>query len=65
MNTINVKTLTTLNKGSYFQDILKRLNDLGLYNIHWKVMNTKDYGIPQSRDRLYIIGILKKNCKTN
>ena len=59
----NVKTLVTLNNGSYFKDILKRLNDLYLYNVDWKVMNTKDYGIPQSRDRLYIIGVLKKYSK--
>ena len=61
----NVKTLVTLNKGSYFNEILKRLNDIHLYNIHWIVMNTKDYGIPQSRDRLYIIGILKTCCKND
>ena len=59
----NVKTLVTLNKGSYFNEILSRLENNGKYNVNWKVMNSKDYGIPQSRDRLYIIGILKTESK--
>lgn len=59
----NVKTLVTLNKGSYFNEILSRLENNGKYDVNWKVMNSKDYGIPQSRDRLYIIGILKTELK--
>ena len=59
----NVKTLVTLNKGSYFNEILSRLENNGNYDVKWKVMNSKDYGIPQSRDRLYIIGILKTTLK--
>jgi DNA (cytosine-5)-methyltransferase 1 len=55
----NVKTLVTLNNGYYFNDILNRLNKNNLYDINWKVINSKDQGIPQCRDRLYIIGILK------
>ena len=53
----NVITLITLNNGSYFQDILTRLKYDDIYEIHWTKMNSKDYGIPQSRKRLYIIGI--------
>tara|TARA_B100001027_G_C16244431_1_gene321088 strand:- start:297 stop:1220 length:924 start_codon:yes stop_codon:yes gene_type:complete len=59
----NVKTLCTLNDGSYFNDILKRLNDINKYSIYHKVINSKDLGIPQCRDRLYIIGILNKYKK--
>ena len=59
----NVKTLCTLNNGSYFNDILKRLNDINKYSIYHKVINSKDLGIPQCRDRLYIIGILNKYKK--
>ena len=55
----NVKTLVTLRNGYYFNEILMRLNHNNIYDIHYKVINTKEYGIPQSRDRLYIIGILK------
>ena len=59
----NVKTLVTLDNGSYFNKILKQLEDINRYNIHWKVLNTKDYGIPQCRERLYIIGINKNKAK--
>ena len=59
----NVKTLVTLNNGSYFKDILNRLNDINKYSIHYKVINSKELGIPQSRDRLYIIGVLNKYKK--
>ena len=61
----NVKTLVTLNKGSYFNDILEQLERNGKYNVYHKVLNTKDYGIPQSRERLYIIGIRKDFKKKN
>jgi len=60
----NVKTLVTLNNGSYFNEILTRLNHINKYSIHYKVINSKDLGIPQSRDRLYIIGVLNKYKKT-
>ena len=52
-----------LNDGSYFHEIIKRLEKNNKYDIHWKVMNSKDYGIPQSRERLYIVGILKTVTK--
>lgn len=55
----NVKGLLNIMKGETFKEILKLLKDIGIYNIYWKLLNTKDYGIPQSRPRVYIIGILK------
>ena len=59
----NVKTLVTLNDGKYFNEILEILNNLNIYHIHWKVINSKDCGIPQCRDRLYIIGISREYSK--
>ena len=59
----NVKTLVTLNNGKYFNEILSILNSLNIYDIYWKVVNSKDYGIPHCRDRLYIIGIQKSLSK--
>jgi len=59
----NVKTLVTLRDGYYFNNILKSLNKNNNYHIHYKIINSKDYGIPQCRERLYIIGILKKYSK--
>ena len=59
----NVKTLITLNNGLYFNEILNGLNKNNKYHISWKVLNTKDYGIPQNRERLYIIGIRRDVLK--
>jgi len=59
----NVKTLKTLNKVYYFNQIVDRLEGNGSYNIYHKVINSKDQGIPQCRERLYIIGILKSDMK--
>ncbi len=51
----NVKRLTTHDNGQTFKVILKKLKNLG-YTVHYKVLNTLDYGIPQKRERIYIVG---------
>ena len=51
----NVKGLKSHNKGQTFQIIENTLNELG-YNIHVQVLNAKDFGIPQNRERIYIVG---------
>lgn len=61
----NVKTLVTLNNSSYFNEIINQLENNDIYDINWKVLNTKDYGIPQSRDRLYFVGIKKSELKND
>lgn len=53
----NVKGLTTKRHKDTFNKILSELNKIG-YDITWKVLNTKDYGIPQNRERLWIYGRL-------
>jgi DNA (cytosine-5)-methyltransferase 1 len=55
----NVKGLLTHNKGDTWSTILNVLESLKEYdyNVKWKILNTKDYGIPQNRERLFIIGI--------
>ncbi len=53
----NVKGLCTIDNGHTFEVILDELDALNSYTIHWNVLNTKDYGIPQQRERLFIIGI--------
>lgn len=55
----NVKGLLRHDKGKTFKIILNLLNELGNYNIYYKVLRTSDYNIPQKRDRVYIIGIHK------
>eukprot|EP01156_Anaeramoeba_ignava_P006535 Anaeramoba_ignava/a348910_6.p1 GENE.a348910_6~~a348910_6.p1 ORF type:complete len:319 (+),score=44.20 a348910_6:293-1249(+) len=51
----NVKRLTTHDKGRTFQVILEKLKDLG-YTVYYKVFNTLDFGLPQKRERIYIVG---------
>ena len=49
----NVKGLTTRRHAETFQKIISELRRIG-YCVFWKVLNTKDYGIPQNRERLWI-----------
>ena len=52
----NVRNLCAHDKGRTFDTIRRILNDLG-YHLHHKVMNTMEYGnVPQSRERIYIVG---------
>lgn len=51
----NVKRLVKHDNGRTFAVILKKLNALG-YNTHWKVLNALDYGLPQKRERIVIVG---------
>jgi DNA (cytosine-5)-methyltransferase 1 len=54
----NVVGLTTIDKGNTFRRVLFELQSLG-YCVQWKILNTIDYGLPQSRPRLFIVGIKK------
>lgn len=56
----NVKNLTCHDSGRTMKIILKKLEELKIYNIYWKVLNTKEFCIPQNRPRVYFVGILKK-----
>lgn len=55
----NVRNLLYHDNGKTFEIILTNLKCLSDYNIYYNILNTKDYGIPQNRSRLYIVGILK------
>lgn len=57
----NVKGLINHDKGNTFRTILDCLFSLGNYNIYYKILNTKNYGIPQNRERIYIVGIDKQH----
>lgn len=58
----NVKTLLTHDKGRTFKIIISLLELLN-YNVSYKIMNTYDYGIPQSRNRVYIVGVHQSEKK--
>lgn len=52
----NVRRLLTHDKGNTFNTIKKILEkDLG-YHLHYKVLNSANYGVPQTRNRIFIIG---------
>ena len=53
----NVKGLLSIDEGHTFDTIITSLESLS-YRLDWNVLNTKDYGIPQNRERLFIIGLL-------
>jgi DNA (cytosine-5)-methyltransferase 1 len=60
----NVKGLISVDDGRVYEIILKELETLGQkydYSVYVSVLNTKDYGIPQNRERLFIVGI-KDHC---
>ena len=54
----NVKGLLNHNKGETFKVILQTLEELG-YEIQWMVLNSKFFGVPQNRERVFIIGSLR------
>lgn len=55
----NVTGIMSVQKGEYFKSIKNKLAALDNYLIKYIVLNTKDYGIPQNRKRIYIIGLRK------
>ncbi|MBO5748329.1 MAG: DNA cytosine methyltransferase [Muribaculaceae bacterium] len=53
----NVRNLTAHDKGNTFKVIISHLEALG-YNVYAKVLNALDYGVPQKRERIIIVGFL-------
>jgi len=60
----NVKGLLNHNKGKTFEKIINELNKNNLYNINYKCLDASKYDVPQKRERVFIIGILKSLNKT-
>jgi len=54
----NVQGLVTHDKGNTFETILKSLNSIG-YKVFYRILNASDFGVPQQRKRIYIVGFKK------
>jgi len=54
----NVKGLLNHNKGETFRVIIQTLSELG-YDVQWMVLNSKFFGVPQNRERVFIIGSIR------
>ena len=58
----NVPGLLHHDKGRTFAAILHALDRLG-YGVEWQVLNSKDFHVPQSRKRVYLVGYLDVRCR--
>ena len=58
----NVPGLLSHDGGRTFATILNALDRLG-YGVEWQCLNSKDFGVPQSRNRVYIVGYLDERCR--
>lgn len=58
----NVPGLLNHDGGRTFAAILDTLDRLG-YSVEWQVLNSKDFGVPQSRRRVYLVGTLDPRCR--
>lgn len=54
----NVKGLLSHERGETFKTIIRVLSEMG-YDVEWEVFNSKNYGVPQNRERVYIKGHLR------
>ncbi len=58
----NVKGLLSHNIGRTFGTILITLDELG-YDIQWQVLNSKNHGVPQNRERVFIVGHIRGSSR--
>lgn len=58
----NVKQLSGHDKGRTLQIILDRLRELG-YAVYWTILNALDFGLPQKRERTFIVGFLNRDIQ--
>lgn len=60
----NVKGITTIDWGNTIADIMQKFTSLG-YNIEYYIINSKDFWVPQSRQRVYFVGFHSSLCSSD
>jgi DNA-cytosine methyltransferase len=58
----NVKGLLSHDQGRTFTTIISTLDELG-YGLQWQVLNSKNFGVPQNRERVFIVGHLRGTAR--
>lgn len=56
----NVKGILSMDKGTLFEHVRKEFEDIG-YSLQYKILNAVDYGVPQLRERVILVGFLGDN----
>lgn len=56
----NVTGILSMDKGTLFKNVQKEFEELG-YQLKYKVLNAVEYGVPQQRERVILVGFLKEN----
>lgn len=56
----NVKGILSMDKGALFEHVRKEFEDIG-YSLQYKILNAVDYGVPQLRERVILVGFLGDN----
>lgn len=56
----NVVGILSMNNGLLFKQVLQEFNNIG-YDVKYKVINAVNYGVPQFRERVILVGMLGKN----
>jgi len=59
----NVKQLRGHDKGRTLKTIISHLKKIGYNNVQYEVLRARDFGLPQNRERIYIVGFLDENIK--
>lgn len=56
----NVKGILSMDSGALFEHVRKEFEDIG-YSLQYKILNAVDYGVPQLRERVILVGFLGEN----
>ena len=62
-NIENVVGILSASSGGFFREVLRRLEVGGHYAVHHAILDAKDFGVAQSRRRVFIVGISMSRCK--